>query len=120
MTGEVAGLLFPCLCVGESTGPQCTYTVDSSLTGFASFTQPSTTHSLLWEEKGSTEAGVDMGHICTHHRLQGCYASQPGSLQLQTHVVDPLLGYLNTLNSKTKPKNLLNYEEQFLKKVFSA
>lgn len=91
MTGKAAGLLFPCLCMDESTGPEGIYAVDGSLTGFASFTQPSTAHSLLWEEKGSIEAGVHMGPIHVYHRLQGCYASQPHSLQLQTHMADPFI-----------------------------
>lgn len=75
--------------MGESVGPDSIYTAGGSLTGLLHL--HSTQQGALWEQKGSTEAGVLMTSIGAHHWLEGCYPSQPGSVQLQTLMADPFI-----------------------------
>lgn len=119
-TGEVTGLLFPCLCTSESTGPDYIYATDGSLTGLLH--SHSTWRRALGEQKGTTEAGVRwhpfvliIGYKSATPAGQVACNERPTWLTL-------LLGLLNTFNSKYISCYILhlNYKAQFLKKVFSA
>lgn len=118
MTGEMTGLLFPCLRLGETTGPDCISAADDSLTG-------------LLHSRGNELCGKGRGALkleSTWHPsalIIGCKAVIPASqvaCSYRPTCLTHLLGLLNTFSSESKSCYILrlNYEEQFLKKLFSA